>query len=370
MKWTHIVMFGILVIIIVCVMYAGRRESYLTTAQLAETTIISTPLATVVGGTVSSKMIFPDHSTVVRKLLGNSGETIILLHNTPFDQEVWDPIFMYVQTLKNTGSKIPNLLCYDLLGHGTAWVPVPREYDDADISNHVWEFREFTEDLHDIYKKYVRSGKVTVVGYGFGGSVAQAFAIEHPDMVKALYVLATTIGPTETGIPKDNLYLSQWIAKNPLVTYLTMEQQFVQYTMCLWFPNNDQRRCPTPQNAKDDSNSFGTVEYLLADKMFREASCQTFLQINKLRSNDMLRPRWENARLNFPCVFLIGNLDHYTNIDTMKKDMKIVKRSTTDVTLYIVRGKHGFPLLYPEYIYRLVSGENMSSDPLTLETIK
>jgi len=373
----YLVLFAVLVImVILCV---GNREGLMQSARLTQKNIIRTPLATVVGGTVATKMIFKNHSTNVYRLLGNTNKTIILIHNSPFNVLVWMPLFMYVQSLKDAGKKIPNLLCYDLLGHGTAWVPVDKKYNDANIENHAWEYKVFSDNLYDIYKKYIGSGKVTVVGYGFGGSVAQAFALDHTDLVSELFGLAgvgfnasfsTGTGSTVTGIRDETQYLVQWITKNPLVTYLTMEDQFVQYNLCIWFQNNDKRICPYPENAKDTINTFGTVEYLLADKMYREANCQTYLQINKLVSTDNLHPGWEKAQLSFPVTFLVANMDYYTNLNTVKQDIQVVQKTTPSVTLYVSEGKHGFPLIYPAYIYNLITGQDMSKNPLTIETVR
>ncbi len=208
------------------------------------------------------------------------------------------------------------------------------------------------------------------MGYGFGGKVAQAFALDHADLISKLYILATSIGPTITGIRDETLYMVQWIAKNPLVTYLTMEQSFVHYNMCLWFENNDRRICPYPENAKDTSNSFETVEYLLASKMYREGSASSYLQVDKLVSTDDLRPVWEKAQVPFPVTFLVANRDVYTNVDMVKQNIdKVVKKATPSTTLYVVEGKHGFPLVHPEYIYKLITGQDMSKNPLTIETV-
>ena len=370
MTWLYLVLFGILVIMVITMFCVGNREEYMTSSELIESKVFKTAHETVVGGTTATKMVFKDNSTVVRRLLGDTDKTIILLHNKPLNMQIWYPIYMFVQHVKNKGGKIPNLYSYDLMGHGTAWVPVDNKYNDANPYNRAWEYSNFTNNLYEIYKKYIGSGKFTLVGYGFGGAVAQDFALEHPDLLEALYILSMSIGPIKEEIPNENQYLVDWIAKNPLVTYLTLEQQFLQYNLCLWFQNNDPQICPNPQNRRDKVNTFGTVEYLLADKMYREASCQTYLQVNKLVGTVNFRPKWEKANLPFPVTFIAGNLDYYLDLDTLKKDIEIVKRLSTDATLYIVQGKHGFPLIYPEYIFQLIQGQDMSKDPLTIQTIK
>ena len=363
--WTYLVLFGILVIIVIT-MVCVRREGYMTTDQLLETATISTSLPTVVGGTVSSKLFLKDHSTVVNKLLGDNNKTVILLHNNPFNMEVWDPLFMYVQELKNSGEEIPNLICYDLLGHGTAWKHVDPKYNDANMSNMAWSFDQFSNDLYDVYQKYVGSGKVIVLGYGFGGAVAQYFALDYPEVIEHLYVVATDIGLTTTVLPTETSYMVKWIQSNPLVTYLTFDSNFVKRNLCLWFENSNPLICANPENANDDENTFNTVEYLLGSKLYREASSTTYFQISKLVNTVDIRPKWRNAKITYPVTVVIPDRDHYSSLKDVEKDMKIIEQASPDAKLYVVDGKHSFALMHPDFIYDLISGKDMSNNPLTL----
>lgn len=349
----------IIILIIFAIMYISK-ESF-TQAQLKKSTIV--------GGTVASKMIFPNNSTIVRSMLGNNAETIILVHNTPFNMQVWYPVYMYAQQLANKGEKIPNIISYDLLGHGTAWIPVPDQYNDMNPKNYFFKIEEYVDDLLKIYERYVGSGKVVLCGYGSGGTIAQAFALDYPDIVKRLYILGTTIGPTTTGISDEMQYMVNWIAKNSKVTFLTMEQSFVNWNLCLWFKNNNPLICPNPENRTDDRSVYNSVEFLLASKMYRNASSETYLQIDKLMADTDLRNRWASIDVPFPVTFLVPDKDHYINLSEVKKDLDIVKKSSPNATLYVVKGKHGFPLIYPQYIFDMVSGKNMSGNNLTAETI-
>jgi len=367
--WLYLVLFGILVIMVVVMVYFGNRTENYTSSRLSGSDINVIVHPEVVGGTSSTKLVYNSaNSTVVRKLLGNNGKTIILVHNSPFNMEVWEPIYMYVQYLKNTGEKIPTLISYDLLGTGTAWVPIPDRYNDANMHNIAWSPEDFSKDLYQVYQKYVGTGKVTIVGYGFGGTVAQYFGLKYDNLIDHLYILATTIGPTISGIPAEKNYLVNWIAKNPLDNYLTMEQKFVDWNLCLWFENSNPLVCSNPENRLDEASAFDTVEFLLASKMYREASCKTYLQVVKLLNTFDLRPKWEETMISCPATFLVGDRDHYTNLKTTKEDIKIVAKAT-EAKLYVVKGKHGFPLLHPKFIYQLITGQDMSKNPLTLEVI-
>lgn len=357
------VLFCVILILVVLVLYN-------TTRPLEIEAFNKNILPNEVGGMTSRKIRIGNYSTVVRKLTGNNDKTIILVHNTPFTAQVWYPLYIYTQRLLSDGKKIPTIISYDLMGHGTGWVPVDPKYNDADMQNVAWSLDTFAEQLYQIYKNYSDAEKVTLVGYGSGGSIAQAFALRYPQYIQSLYVLSTTIGPTVTAIFDEMEYLVNWINSNSKdVTYLTMDKQFINYNLCLWFENNNVLYCPLAENRNDLKNSFDTVEYLIGDKLYREASCQTYLQIDKMLGVSDLRDAWGAANVSFSVTLLIGNRDHYTNVNTMKQDVKIVSQASPSVKMYIVNGKHGFPLTHPEYIYQMINGDDMKSNPLTLEVL-
>lgn len=354
----------LLIVLLIIVVYISNRELFDPN---------DTFLPTVVGGITASKIIYQGrygHSTNVLKLLGNTDTTIILIHNTPFDRQVWYPLFMYTQHQLRTGNKIPNLIAYDLLGHSTAWTSVPPRYNNLDVENHAWSYDEFVSDLYEIYQKYIKTGKITVVGYGVGGMIAQAFGLRYPELVDHMYGLVTTIGPRIARYGNESPYLVSWLEKNPLVTYLTMEESFLQKTLCIWFQNNNIIQCPNEYNRLDEVNVFDSVEFLIAQKLFRTASCSTYLQMNKLASSTDLREMWKSTKVPFSVTIVLGDKDHNTNIEEVSNDFKIIEHASDKASLYVVKGKHGFPLIYPEYIYELITGGDKSSDPLTVRTIK
>ena len=149
-----------------------------------------------------------------------------------------------------------------------------------------------------------------------------------------------------------------------------MEESFVQWNLCLWFEINDIRHCATEHNKNDQQNTVNTVEFLLAENMYRTSDSATYLQMDKLASSQDLRPEWTTAQVSFPVTFLLGDNDHYTNVQAIKQDFGLVQKASPDAVLYIVKGKHGFPLMYPEYIYELISNKDMSKDPLTKQVIQ
>jgi len=326
-----------------------------------------------VGATVASLMQFEDgengysagNSTVVRKLLGNNGKIIILLHNSPFNQEVWYQLFMHTQDLKESGQQIPTLISYDLRAHGTAWMEADPKFEDTDINNYQWSFEMFANDLRKVYENHTKSGKFILAGYGFGGSVAQAYALKYPDTIEHLFILQTTIGKI-TGIENEIVYFSNWLKQNPSVTYLTIQQKYLDYQMCVWFENTDKIKCPGPENIHDTYDTINTIEYLIGEKLWRQASAGTHLQMTKLGGIDFTE-KWKNTIVNFPITLLGATLDPYAIPNNMKRDFNFLKGLSPNVKLYIAIGKHGFTMVHPSYILNLLTGVDISKDPLTAE---
>lgn len=331
-----------------------------------------------VGGTVSTQMVFgplslgdgysAGNTTVVRRLLGNNGKTVILLHNSPFDQQVWYPLFMRVQSLRQQGQKIPTLISYDLRAHGTAWITADPEYEDANPNNHQWAYDTFVDDLQKIYKRYIETGKFILVGYGFGGSVAQYYALRYPQNIEELYILQTSITGI-TGLENEIIYFSNWLRQNPDVTYLTIEQKYLDQQMCLWFENTDRVKCPGPVNQYDTYDTFGQVEYLIGEKLWRQASAGTHLQISKLGATQDLSSKWRQAQVGFPVTMLGATLDPYSIPSNMKKDFELIRKAAPKSKLVIAIGKHGFTMIHPDYIFNLIMDKDMSNDPLTAELV-
>lgn len=329
--------------------------------------------STSLGNIKTSKIIFQNknkHSTDIINLEGNMDDTIIFIHNTPFNMQIWMPLFNYI-FLNTSNSKLPNLLAYDMIGHSTGWVNVPSQFNDLNPNNKAWEMTEFVSDLKEIYEKFVKKGKIKLVGYGTGGKVAQSFALTYPDLIKSLYIMNISISPIKMGIEMENQYLINWIRNNPNVSYLTMEETFIQYNLCLWFNNN---KSVCQKISKDDNSPNQIYEdnssFLLSQNLYRTFNCATYLQMNKLVENLNLQNKWINTKVDFPVNFLISDNDHYTNILNVKNDLETIN-TINDLNLTIVKGTHIFPLTNPDFLFEwIINDKNMLENSSTLNFFK
>ena len=301
-----------------------------------------------------------DHRTMIQSQRGDSGETVLLLHGSPMNLNMWQGLFQTMQRMSMSGVKTPNLIAYDIRGHGTAWVPVDKKFDDLDVSNFAWNIDTFANDAKKVYDLVIGSGKVTVCGFGFGGLVAQKFALAHPNLIKKLVLLQTTIRPSP-GLRERIQYLSGptgWISRNPSVTYLTNEEQFVQDTMCNWFYLPLAKSCPpdTLVDESDDRNDDDTPQYNVTERMLRQASSTTDLQTSKMTVSIDLAQNWVDAKVNFPIHILAAIDDPIAPPDMMTETYTSIYNQNRSlmVILDIVNGRHGFTIMRPDYIAGII----------------
>ncbi len=352
MNGYFLILVGILVIVVLLLWYIGDFERFTATFDKTQT---------------SSQFLqyadLGDHRTIVQSQKGNNGKTVLLLHNTPMNSNIWQPLFQTIQRINMNGTKTPNLIAYDLRGHGTAWLPVDDKYNDYDVKNTAWTMDQYVQDCKKIYDTVINKGKIIICGFGFGGIVGQKFALTYPELIDSLAILQTTIRPLPHVRDKVE-YLSGpngWIAKNPNVWYLTSEEKFIQDTLCNWFylPAS---QCPGEAIADESQqpNDQDTPQYNLASKMWRQASSTTTLQAFKLLLGTDLTADWKSAQnLPFKVHILAARDDPTAPPDEMTRtytDIYNTNRSMI-VALDIVDGRHGFTIMRPDYIAGIICKE-------------
>ena len=305
-----------------------------------------------------------DHRTMVRQLRGDNGSTVLLLHNNPATQTLWNPLFQTMQRFSMAGAKIPNLVAYDIRGHGTAWMPVDPKYNDLDINNYAWPGDLFVKDCKNVYDKIIGDGKIIIVGFGFGGYVAQKFALTYGDLIEKLVILQTTITPN----PEINTQINYlggpngWIARNPGISYLTMEERFVGDMLCSWFYLPHDKKCP--EDRLIDENDHGvndstSPQYNLAAMMWRQGSATTTLQTDKVNVADNLISEWSKGGLEYPVHILAGTDDPSATPAMMTKTFTTIQHANRHLTvvLDVVNGRHGFTVMRPDYIAEIICGD-------------
>lgn len=122
------------------------------------------------------------------------GEPLLLLHGSEPQEtwRVWEPLLPL--------SDSHRLIAPDLLGHGKS----TRPEETPDYTEQARIVRDLVEKLE--------LDKLSVMGGGWGGQVALEFALEWPDRVKAIILLASAYD-------KDQLRRLQKLRKPTLIIY-------------------------------------------------------------------------------------------------------------------------------------------------------
>ncbi|KKL64418.1 hypothetical protein LCGC14_2165250 [marine sediment metagenome] len=346
----HIIIVAILIVIVLC-WYSCRTEKFV---DIFNKSNASTEFL--------QYLDLGDHRTMVKLQRGNSGKTVLLLHNSPMNLDIWMPLFQTMQRISMIGVKTPNLVAYDLRGHGTAWLPVDKKYNDLNTGNYAWTLEQFVEDCKQIYDRVIGDGsQIKICGFGFGGIIAQKYALTYPETIEKLILLQTSIKPTPGLRPEIN-YLAGpqgWIARNPHVTYLTSEEKFVQQTLCDWFYLPEESDCPKDPlvDKYDDNNDQTAPQYNLVAKLWRQGSSTTTLQADKLLVSTDLVEDWEKAKdLSFGIHILAAMDDPLAPPDVMTATYTAIYNTNRQVIVAfdIVNGRHAFSIMRPDYITGIV----------------
>jgi pimeloyl-ACP methyl ester carboxylesterase len=119
-------------------------------------------------------MIAPDGT--VYEIAGN-GPAVVLVHGLGLNRQMWQWL------MPDLGGF--TVLSYDLIGHGQS--PDPQGEPDL---------RMFGEQVLGLID-HCGIVRCAVVGFSLGGMIARRFAIDHPDRLTALAILASAHGRTE-----------------------------------------------------------------------------------------------------------------------------------------------------------------------------
>jgi pimeloyl-ACP methyl ester carboxylesterase len=331
----------IVVFLILCICYYNKKEKF--NISINEMTPSQQTLKYLDMG---------DHRTVVQIQKGYD-DIVILLHANPMNINLWQPLFQTMQRFNMNGYKTPTLIAYDLRGHGTAWAPINPKYNDTDVFNTAWTLEQFAIDCKKVYDNLVGNQKVIICGYGFGGSVAQKYALLYPTTVKKLVILQS---PTRSapGLQEEINYLggvNGWINRNKNISYLTSEEKWIQKVLCGWFYINNDILCPNREQT--DIDEYDTPQYQLVEKMYRQGSSVTTLQVEKLGVATDLARDWESSpNIDFPIHILAATDDPISPPDLMVQTYSEIYNNNRSLTVIfdVVQGKHGFSVTHPDYI--------------------
>jgi len=140
------------------------------------------------------------------------GPVVVLVHGWACDRSFWRN---QIEAL----SDVCRVLAPDLRGHGASSVP-----EDG------YSLAQLAEDIHSMCHD-LRAAPFVLVGHSMGGMVAQRYALDHPDDLAGLVLVATTAAD-----PTKALVSRQIASASPVEGF---RSAFLRYSASWFTPDSD-----------------------------------------------------------------------------------------------------------------------------------
>jgi pimeloyl-ACP methyl ester carboxylesterase len=154
--------------------------------------------------------------------IDNKTEPLVFIHGVGLDHKMWDT---QVNTLKDY-----SILTYDLLGHGKT------PYNKEEVT-----LNDFSDQL-DCLLKFLKIGKINLVGFSLGSLIALDFASKYQDKLKSLTVIGTAYKRTaeqrglvierfeqaKLNMPISKQALKRWFTDKYLNDHPEIYNQFIK----------------------------------------------------------------------------------------------------------------------------------------------
>lgn len=202
------------------------------------------------------------------KSYGDQPSPLIFIHGVGMRGDVWSPQVEYF-------SNDYQVITYDFLGHGESHLPPEEPVLD-----------DYVEQLNNLLK-HLNLSLISLVGHSMGALISVAFALKHPDKVKALVPINIAFNRSEEAQKGVLNRANQILQTNKILN--------IEQTLERWFKNktsaDDLKKIDKIRNwlANTSPQGYGRTYRLfaLSDKVF----------INKL------------SRLKPPVLYLTGDED-------------------------------------------------------------
>jgi pimeloyl-ACP methyl ester carboxylesterase len=125
---------------------------------------------------VSHREIMLSDGTCAR--LSGAGSPLVFLHGVGLNQSIWAEQLKYF-------ADSHQVITYDLLGHGRS-APVP---ENTALNDWVHQLENLVQEL--------KLERFSLVGFSFGGMIAQAYAVKHADRIEKLVLMSTVYARSE-----------------------------------------------------------------------------------------------------------------------------------------------------------------------------
>jgi pimeloyl-ACP methyl ester carboxylesterase len=250
---------------------------------------------------------------------GGEGQPLVFLHGAFADARIWDSQW------KHFSSKY-RLLRYDLRGHGRTGPSELKEYSMA----------TFADDLTSLLDALEVESPI-LCGLSWGGSIAQAYAVQNPERLKALILASSAVAIDLTLMDKIlcNVLFPRWLM---LLTIKAMSvKNFTRFSFGL-------ARLTMGKHWLSRDEEAGT--YL--EQCMRNMDGSEYLKIWKAIYGFHVLPL---KKISCPTLVLNGEFE---SKNTFRHSQEILRRVPRAKAKVIPRASHGMNLEEPEAFNKLV----------------
>lgn len=278
-------------------------------------------------GSIQTHVIqLSDHKTTAKVLFGTASKStppVVLIGSCPLDQRMWDPVLNEVsKMIAEQTPNVPTFITYDSRGCGSA------DFPGSDKTTGV---ANWSKDLRDLLSQ-LEVDRASLAGWGFGGLVAQHFALNNPSMVSKLYVFSVSSTDSDGADDLTALIgkLEDWRARHPEITYLTLHENMVQEILRKWFEQPD-----------------SDIHEICQDSL-REVSVDDYLATLRLvRDSSWLVPLWTSqTAVPFKTYIMSAASDKFAHPTGAIDLFNAMKKGSGGkwVTMDVKQGLHGYAL--------------------------
>ena len=249
--------------------------------------------------------------------LSGAGPALVLLHGVGLNQSIWaEQVKAFAPTRQ--------VITYDLLGHGRS-APVP---ENAVLENWVHQLEKLVEEL--------KLERFSLMGFSFGGLIAQGFAAKHADRIEKLVLMSTVYDRSEAQQASVLSRLEVVKREGPHATVPT--------ALSRWF---------SPQFAESHPDVMNCYEVML-----RENDATSFLSAYKCFATVDQELVGVLSKFNRPILIITGELDTGSTPHMAGKLAGMIPGAEYSI---IAGGRHMMPVEMPgevnSVLRRFLEGE-------------
>ena len=244
--------------------------------------------------------------------ISGAGPALVLLHGVGLNQSIWEA---QVKAFAPTHQ----IITFDLLGHGRSAV-IAR---NATLDDWVLQLETLAQEL--------RLERFSLLGFSFGGMIAQAYAAKHADSIEKLVLMSTVYARNEQERAGVLARLDVAQREGP--------QAIIGAALSRWF---------SPEFAAEFPEVMQNYE-----RMLRNNDAVSFLAAYKCFAGDDKQLVGRLSEFNHPTLVMTGALDGGSTPDMARRLAATIASASLSI---VPLARHMMPVEMPDEVNSVLRG--------------